>query len=275
VSRARHRRPPEPTRAASTPLGTAAAEWARSRHVRGGRWRFRYREAGAGPPVVLVHGLGVYADYWVRNGPALATAGYRVLAPDLPGFGRTAGGPAAVEVGAQAEALAVWAAALELEAAVYVGHSVSCQAVLELAGRFPDRVRGLVLAAPTLGLRSRAVPAEAVRFAFDAFLEEPRLYPFILEAYVRTGPLRWLRTWRASRRHDVLAAAARVRTPALVVLGSRDPVVQPSGAAELAARLPGARLVVVDGGAHALIFRPADRFNDAVLAFLATLGSPA
>jgi pimeloyl-ACP methyl ester carboxylesterase len=69
-------------------LGRCAAAWSAARRVRVGDWDVRYRDAGEGPPIVLVHGLGVSADYWWRNGPPLAAAGHRVLAPDLPGFGR-------------------------------------------------------------------------------------------------------------------------------------------------------------------------------------------
>ena len=93
-------------------LGRAAAEWAVSHRVRVGRWRVRYREAGSGPLVVLAHGLGCSADYWMRNAPPLAAAGYRVLAPDLPGFGRTDGPWRGLGVAAQARALAEWGDAL-------------------------------------------------------------------------------------------------------------------------------------------------------------------
>ena len=56
-------------------------------------------------PVVLVHGLGVSADYWVRNAPVIAADGFRVLAPDLPGFGGTKGPLAGLDVAQQINAL--------------------------------------------------------------------------------------------------------------------------------------------------------------------------
>jgi 2-hydroxy-6-oxonona-2,4-dienedioate hydrolase len=247
-------------------LSEAAVAWSRSRHVTVGDWRIRYREAGGGTRiVVLVHGLGVSADYWIRNGPALAAAGCRVLAPDLPGFGRSTGDEADVGVAAQARMLAEWAAALDLGPAVYVGHSVSCQSVVELAGAEPARVVGLVLAAPTQGTRAPAIWHEAARFARDAFREPLRLYPVIGEAYLRAGPVRWVRTWRAARRHDLHAAARRVRVPCVVLLGTRDPVVTHPEAGALTAALRNARLQMLEGGTHALIYTAADAFNRAVL----------
>ncbi|HEV2734078.1 MAG TPA: alpha/beta fold hydrolase, partial [Longimicrobiaceae bacterium] len=130
-------------------LARAAAAWAGTHRVDVGRWRMRFRQAGEGPPIVLVHGLGVSADYWYRNGPPLAAAGFRVLAPDLPGFGRTETPDGALSVPEQAAALRAWAETMGLGPAVYVGHSLSCQSALELAVGAPGSVRGLVLASPT------------------------------------------------------------------------------------------------------------------------------
>jgi alpha-beta hydrolase superfamily lysophospholipase len=89
-------------------LGRAAAEWIVTRRVEVNGLSVRYREAGSGPALVLVHGLGCSADYWVRNGPPLAAAGLRVLAPDLPGFGRTEGPWRGLDIDEQATALADW-----------------------------------------------------------------------------------------------------------------------------------------------------------------------
>ena len=122
----------------TTREGETAVAWARERWVEVAPWRVRYREAGEGPALVLVHGLGLSADFWWGNGPPLAAAGFRVLAPDLPGFGKTEG-PPYLPVPEQARWVAAWAEALELPPAAYVGHSVSAQAVLELAADAPRR----------------------------------------------------------------------------------------------------------------------------------------
>src|SRR5688500_3859994 len=171
---------------ASGVLGQSAAEWASSRWVEVESGRVRYREAGSGQPIVLVHGLGVSADYWVRNGPALAAAGLRVLAPDLPGFGRTAGPRDGLSVSAQAEAVHRWAQALDLPPAVYVGHSLSCQTILELAVIHPDTVRGLVLAAPTgKGTPAWRLLGQAVGLIRDVRRESVKLAALVFEAYLQ------------------------------------------------------------------------------------------
>ncbi len=251
-------------------LGEAAAQWAVTQRVRADGWNLRYRQAGEGPALVLVHGLGCSADYWVKNGPWLAAAGYRVLAPDLPGFGRTEG-PRGLSIVQQAYVVSLFSDMLGVEPAVYLGHSLSCQTVLELAATEPERVAGVILAAPTGDRRRKRLVYEAIGFVRDIPREPPSLVPLILDAYVRCGPVRWARTWLGGKRHDAFAAAARVRAPGVVLVGDRDPVVSVHFARAITYALPNARLRVIEGAAHALIYDEPDGFNGAVLQFLATL----
>ncbi|HEU0301609.1 MAG TPA: alpha/beta hydrolase [Longimicrobium sp.] len=251
-------------------LARAAAQWAVTQRVRADEWSLRYRDAGEGPPLVLVHGLGCSTDYWVRNGPWLAAEGYRVLAPDLPGFGRT-DGPQGLTILQQAYAVSVFAEAMGLGPAAYLGHSLSCQTVLELAATQPERVAALILAAPTGDRRRKRLLREAAGFLRDIPREPPSLIPIVLDAYLRAGPQRWFRTWLAGKRHDAFACAAGVSAPTVVLIGDRDPVVTVSFARAMTYAVPGARMRVLPGAAHALIYdRPAS-FNGAVLDFLATV----
>ncbi len=258
----------------SSGVGEAAAAWSAERRVNVGGVRVRFREAGTGPCIVLVHGLGISADYWFRNGPALAAAGYRVLAPDLPGFGRTRGPAGGLSVPQQAAALDHWATALELEPAVYVGHSLSCQAVLELAAIAPARVRGLLLAGPSGAPGRHRLLKQAWGLFLDAGREPWRLFPFVLQAYLRAGPVRFWKTWRAGAKHDPFALLPRVTSPGIVVVGTRDPVVTPAFAQALAAGLPHGRLVWIEGAAHAVLFDRSHAFNRVILRFLEELELP-
>ena len=251
-------------------LGEAAAAWSVSRRVRLGRREIRYRDAGTGPPIILVHGLGVSADYWVRNGPALAGAGFRVLAPDLPGFGRSDGLAGGMSIRAQADAVRAWALALDLPPAVYLGHSLSCQSILELAAVYPDSVTGLILAAPTGdGPERRRLVRQAIGLARDIFREPLPLATLVGWAYLRAGPARVLSTWRLGAKHDPLPLLDRISVPGLVVLGERDPIVDRAFADRLADGLRGGRVVVIPGTAHAVIFDGSGAFNLQVARFVA------
>lgn len=251
-----------------TELPDAAAEWSLSRRVVVGEVDVRFRQAGSGPPVVLVHGLGVSADYWWRTGPRLAALGFRVLAPDLPGFGRTRGPRLGLGVPAQAAALREWARAMGIGPAAYVGHSLGAQAVLDLAARAPETVTALVLASPTGAPGVRGHLRQAFGFLADVALEPPKLIPIVAEAYLRAGLVRWAATWVRAQADDPFGDAARVRLPSLVVVGTRDPVVPGWYARELAARLPGCRVVRIPRAAHAVIFSQPEAFCRAVGDFL-------
>lgn len=228
----------------------------------------RYREAGEGKPIVLVHGLGVSADYWIRVGPPLAAEGFRVLAPDLPGFGRSAGLSGGLGVRAQADAVRAWALALDLPPAVYVGHSLSAQSVLELAAEHPDSIVGILLAGPTGdGPAGRRLIRQAIALLRDIPRESLLLATMVGSAYLHAGPLKVIRTWILGAKHDPLPLLARVAAPSLVVIGERDPVVRRRFADRLAAGLSDGHVVVIPDAAHAVIFDQTGAFNQTLASF--------
>ena len=92
--------------------------------------------------------------------------------------------------------------------------------------------------------------------------------PFIVDAYVRAGAFRWMRTWIAGKRHDAFAAAAGILAPTLVLVGERDPVVSVHFATAIAGTIGSARVRIIPNAAHAVIYDEAERFNAAVLEFL-------
>lgn len=107
-----------------------------------------------GTPVVLVHGPGLWSEAWRPTMRALADAGYRAIALDLPPFGFSFRPPSAdYSTEAQARRLGAALDALGLSHAVLVAHSVNARAVVELLLRQPERATALVLVAPHLGLR--------------------------------------------------------------------------------------------------------------------------
>lgn len=257
----------EPAASPAT-LARCAAAWAVAQRVTVAGCEPRYREAGEGAPIVLVHGLGLSADYWWRNGPRLAAAGHRVLAPDLPGFGRSAGPEGGLSVIQQAEALLAWLEALELPPATLVGHSLSCQSVMEVAANHPERVAGLVLTAPTGEPGRGRLLHQAVGLLRDIPRESFRLAMEVATAYALAGPRRVWRTWKMGGHHDPLPLVPRILAPAIVVLGTRDPVVPVDFARTLAAGLGGREVRWIPDAAHALIFTHAEEFNRVVLGFV-------
>jgi pimeloyl-ACP methyl ester carboxylesterase len=103
-------------------------------------------QAGSGPPAVFLHGMGsMLQDFELSGVLARAARTYRVVAFDRPGYGYSAPGPSTPA--AQAALLHEAFQALCITRPVLVGHSLGTQVALAYALRYPDNVRGLVLAA--------------------------------------------------------------------------------------------------------------------------------
>jgi pimeloyl-ACP methyl ester carboxylesterase len=143
-----------------------------------------HREAGRSRDIVLLHGLGMSSEYFVHFARALFERGWSPIAPDLPGFGESRNGPS-VGASEHAEILAAWADTLGIRGAVWVGHSLACNAVAHLRRMRPDLVRELVCIGP---LWSRGNPLRLLpKLLVDAVLERLALYPFVIRAYWRAG----------------------------------------------------------------------------------------
>lgn len=261
-----------------------AIDWARHTHtieLDGGRVSYADFGDGAGPPVLLVHGLGGEWTVWLETIPDLALS-RRVIAVDLPGFGASPLGPDAPSIDGAARMLATLCAALELDSVVVAGSSLGGWIAAELALQQPDLVRALVLIgaagiSPTrweraktvsvmwsasrvapLGSRFRRPIAArprlrrmALGFTVDRADRLPAdlVYRCLPEAasegfrpYLKAAIGSWSFEW-----------SERLRTlerPALVVWGERDGLLPVRHGREWERLLPDADLVVVPGAGH-------------------------
>ena len=155
-----------------------------------------------------------------------------------------------------------------LEGAALVANSMGCQVVADLAARRPDLAGWVVLQAPTMDPRGRSVPRQAARFLLDVFREPPSLVLVELRDYLSAGTWRGWRTLRHALEDRIEENLPRVRVPALVVGGSRDPICPQHWAEEVARLLLHGRLVVLPGAAHAANFGAPARFAGLILDFL-------
>lgn len=250
----------------------------------GGVSAVEYLVEGEGPGLLLIHGTGATGEINWRPLIDAVRDRYTVVAPDLSGSGATtdAGGPLTVEMLAeQAEAAAAHAG---LTTYAVVGHSLGAAVAAAVAGRRPEAVTSLVLHAGLV----KTDP----QMAFMADLwgrlmrTDPELFARLLQL-TAMGP----GTLRARTAEDFEAAAAgftamldprvvrqieldarvdigglvdRVTAPTTVIASTHDQIVPEHHQRELAARIPGARYVSVDGG-HGLPFEDPKLFVDVVV----------
>ena len=247
----------------------------------GGRSLFAV-EAGAGPPVVLVHGmLATRHDMLLGPFDPLAKA-HRVVAIDRPGHGSSRRERFEAAPRRQAELIRAGLLRLGVERPVLVGHSFGGMVSLAYAAAFPQDVAGLVLLAPLgfpefrpaehLFLAPRALPLSGPLLSQAA---RPTIDPALLRTIQRTmfAPQDIPPHWDAAFPHDLvlrpaemvangedaatlltpasLIDLAAIRAPVHVVTGTSDRIVNPSlHALPLARRLPDARLTRLDGLGH-------------------------
>ncbi len=229
--------------------GRLRSDW---RVVDGCRWHARVSVDPApaeGPPVVLVHGLGVSSRYMVPTARCLAPF-VPTYAPDLPGFGRSRGPDRALDVAGLADALVGWLEGMGLDRALLLGNSLGCQIVVDVAVRYPERVGWIVLAGPTGDPAARSLAHYAWRLLLDVPREPVRLVLIQAGDYLRAGPRRTFQSARAMVGDPFAAKLPLVRQPALVVRGEHDPIAPQRWAEEATRLLPRGRLVVVPDAAH-------------------------
>ena len=219
------------------------------------------------PPIVLVHGLIVSSRYMVPTAERLAPF-FPVYALDLPGFGRSAKPPRALDVPQLADALAGWMDAVGLEWAVLIGNSFGCQIIADFTTRYPHRVRAAVLAGPTMDPAARTTLRQAARLLIDTPRERPSLILIEMRDLWAIGPWRAWLTFRYALRDRIEEKLSHARAPALVVCGSRDPVVPRRWAEQVARLLPRGRLVILPGVPHVANYSAPTQFVRVIREFM-------
>ena len=225
------------------------------------------------PAIVLVHGLLVSSRYMVPAGRRLAPY-YRVHAPDLPGYGKSAKLPEALDVSGMADALAAYIEAARLERVVLVANSFGCQIAVDYAVCYPARLERLVLAGPTVDPQQRTVFQVVGGWLALKVPREPfGLYLIVLRDFLDMGPRRLLTTFGYMMADCIEEKLPQVRVPTLVIWGEHDPLVPPRWGEEAVRLLPLGLPFMLRGAPHTVNYNAARRFVRVVRAFLA--GEPA
>ena len=253
-----------------------------------------FDEIGEGPnALLLVHGHPFNRSMWRPQFGALREAGWRVVAPDLRGYGETTVVAGKTPLHVFAADLAALLDHLGIDAVVVTGLSMGGQIVMEFARQYPDRVRGLVLAATfpqsdtDEGKRTRNAMADRlIREGMSTYAAD--VLPKMLAARtIETMPDVADHVAGMMRATDPVGAAAALRgraerpsyeetlaglrVPALIVVGSEDAFTTREHAERMRDLLEGSELVWLEGIGHMPNLESSERFNTALVRFLARL----
>lgn len=243
------------------------------RYLEAGGLSTRHLDVGEGPPLLLMPSGFLRARTYRSNVRSLARR-FRVLVPEMPGSGGSAGLRSTWGFEGYADWTPRFLDALGLRRALIVGHSDSGGVGLVLAARHPGRLDGLVLVDPV-----GAFPGASWWRLFrgrlrDAVTWEPllsvRLAAPIL-ANLAAHPRSFLRHVRLAAEITPLEVAPRIPVPTLLTWGRHDHTLPPHCAERLHAALPDSRLRWVEAS-HDWLFQRPDELTRAVVGFARELG---
>jgi haloalkane dehalogenase len=264
-----------------------------------------YREAlpdgwdGSGPVALFIHGYPTSSYLWRNVLPAVAAAGYRAVAPDLPGFGDSPPDPpgtwerqmrnverlyGVLELDRVALAVHDWGGLIGLRWACDHPDAIAALVITD-TGFFPDgRWHGLAktlqtegegeiavesitreLFGPGMRQISPAMPDDALDEYWKAFADEER----------RRGHLELYRSGDFSKLEPYRGRLAALGLPTLILWGAKDEFAPIGGAYRFSKEFPESRLVVLDDAGHYLMEDDPARVAREIREFLATAGGEA
>ncbi|MEU1365681.1 alpha/beta fold hydrolase [Streptomyces sp. NPDC005803] len=249
---------------------------------------------GDPPPVVLVHGHPFDRTMWQPQTTALVAAGYRVIVPDLRGYGESGVVPGRTLLADFADDIAALLDHLGLARAVVGGVSMGGQIAMEFHRSYPGRVAALVLADTSPVAETEDGKAFRNRLAdrllaegMDGYASEvidkmlapynvtalPDVAAQVLGMMRSTAPEGAAAALRGrAERPDYRESLAGAGVPVLVVVGADDVYTPVAEARVLHGLIPEAELAVVEGAGHLPNLERPAVFNDALTGFLAKRG---
>ena len=242
---------------------------------------------GDGPAVMLLHGLGGSAYVWWAQLAALRDAGYRAIAPDQRGAGRSSASPGPYSVESWAEDAERLLDRLGVERAALVGHSVGCMIAEHAAVRLGERTTALVLCGGAArwpqsygpGFDERARLARAGRMDSNAEAvaergltercraERPELHGLLIALVASNDPDAYAE-WALATGAGSMRDLERLECPVLAFAGEQDAVTPPALSDEIADSAPRGETATVAGAAHWCMIERPDAVNEVLLGFL-------
>jgi pimeloyl-ACP methyl ester carboxylesterase len=237
------------------------------------------------PTVVLLHGAGFDHTAWALHSRWFAHHGYGVLAPDLPGHGRSSGAPLPT-IADMADWIAALLDAAGAAKARLVGHSMGSLVALETAARHQARVTALGLIGTAATMTVGPDLLKAAEANDHAAIDMVSIWGLGYQAelggslapglWMHSGAERVLEQCRpgvlfsdlsaCNAYQNALAAAAKIAVPTTLILGERDMMTPARAGKALAAALPNSRTVVLRGAGHMMMAERPDELLAALQA---------
>src|SRR4029079_12301831 len=248
-----------------------------------------YTEEGSGRPVRLIHGYPFNRSVWNEQVAALSGS-YRVIAPDLRGFGESDSSNEPATMNQMAQDVAALLDHLGVPRATFGALSMGGYVTLAFYKQFASRVRALILADTRAQADSEEAKqnraqqaekalAEGMAGIADAMLpklltpetvsKRPEIVKRVRDMMLKTKPEGAASALRGmAERDDQTELLAKITVPVLILVGAEDAITPVADSEKMHAAIAGSHLVVLENAGHVSNIERTEQFNDALLSFL-------
>ena len=248
-----------------------------------------YTDAGTGDPIVLIHGYPFNRSLWNEQVEALSSS-YRVITPDLRGFGETDSSQETATMTRMAQDVAELMDQLDISRAVIGGLSMGGYVTLAFYKLFASRVRALILAdtraqadtaeaKQTRAQQAEKALSEGMAGIADAMLpklltpetvsKHPDIVKRVRDMMLKTKPEGAAAALRGmAERDDQTDLLSQISSPTLILVGAEDAITPVADGEKMHRGITGSRLVVLENAGHVSNLERTEQFNKALLDFL-------
>jgi pimeloyl-ACP methyl ester carboxylesterase len=240
-----------------------------------------YNTIGKGLSILVLHGWGVGSEAWVGVADVLAESGYRVIVPDMPGFGKSQTPDIAWSVDNYVDWVKNFSKALNLEKFVLMGHSFGGQVAVKFCAVYPDKVDKLILCAAAVIRKPRLGSRQSLAKYLAKSKIILRYIPFGIYPVLRKIVYRIAGTHDYSQLQGVMAqtflnvvgesvldSAKKIGVPTLIVWGDKDNETPLEDAHEISHQLINSKLITIHGAGHKLHRTHTAELAEIVIKFL-------
>jgi 3-oxoadipate enol-lactonase len=253
-----------------------------------------YTDTGVGRPIVLIHGYPFNRSLWNEQIEALSGS-YRVIAPDLRGFGESDSSDGPSTMNRMAQDVAALLDHLEIPRVTIGSLSMGGYVALAFYKQFASRVRALILAdtratpdseeaKQTRAQQAEKALTEGMAGIADAMLpklltpetvsKRPEIVKRVRDMMLKTKPEGAAAALRGmAERDDQTSLLSKITVPTLILVGAEDAITPVADSEKMNQAVAGSRLVVLENAGHVSNLERTEEFNEALLDFLSEASS--
>lgn len=245
-----------------------------------------YQTSGEGQPLLLIHGYPLNGDLFAEQRSSLSSQ-FKVVTPDLPGYGRSGALQEDGSIEAYADAMLGFMDELGIDKAVIGGHSMGGMTALQMYKQAPERFSGLMLidtaaiAAPIPLANLWMGFAEAAEQKGDKAMIAKLLVPNMLSGDTRRNDEQLVKTMKdlidaastqgliagghaLAQRSSYVDVLSTIDVPTLIIVGAEDTVTPMALAKSMHKKISGSKLEIISGASHAAIIEAPMEANSAI-----------